>query len=167
MKIMGVDPGTIKTGWGLIDYVDGEFREPSLCGFIGVPQAWRMSQRLAKIHAELHGLMLVHHPDVVAVETPFVGRNPKTALAMGQALAAVMIAAELFSVRLAYYTPSEVKLAVTSYGASDKRDVARSVVAILDIDPVGTLDATDALAVAICFANRRDEAAILQRVDRP
>ncbi len=167
MKIMGVDPGTIKTGWGLIDYVDGEFREPSLCGFIGIPSTWRMSQRLVKIYGELHGLMMDHRPDVVAVETPFVGRNPKTALAMGQALATVQIAAELLSVRLAYYSPSEVKRAVTSYGAADKRDVARSVVAILDIDPVGTLDATDALAVAICYANRRDEAAILQRVDRP
>ncbi len=167
MKIMGVDPGTIKAGWGLLDYEGGEFREPSLCGVIGVPQRWRMSMRLVKIYGELHGLVLRHQPDVVVVETPFVGRNARTALAMGQALAAVMMAAEMSGVRLAYYSPTEVKRAVTSYGFAVKDDVARSVVSILGIEPVGTHDATDALAVAICFANHRDEAAILQREDRP
>lgn len=167
MKIMGVDPGTIKTGWGLIDYVDGEFREPSLCGVISAPSAWRISQRLMRIYSNLDAIVEEHQPDVIAVETPFVGPNPQTAMRIGQAQALAMLVAEHWTIRLAYYTPAEVKRAVTSSGRSDKHQVARSVLTMLNVDAVGTLDATDALAVAVCHANRRDEAAILQRVDRP
>ncbi len=167
MKILGVDPGTITTGWGLIDYKDGKFGE-SLCGFIGVPQAWRMSQRLLRIHNELEHLMEEHDPDIVAVETPFVGRNPRTALAIGQALAVVMLVAEARATRLSFYSPAEVKIAATGYGGANKAQVAEFVLAVLGLNPTGKpFDATDALAVALCHANRRDEAAILQRVNRP
>ncbi len=166
MKILGVDPGTIRMGWGLVNYDDGKFGE-SLCGFIGVPSTWRMSQRLFRIHSELEHLMEEHQPDVVAVETPFVGRNPRTALAIGQALALVMLVAEAWTTRLSYYSPAEVKMAATGYGAAGKAQVAEFVLAVLGLNPTGKpFDATDALAVAVCHANRRDEAAILQRVDR-
>ncbi len=165
--ILGIDPGTIRTGWGLVEYDDGKFGE-SMCGFIGVPQSWRMSQRLFRIHGELDRLMKEHLPDVVAVETPFVGPNPKTALAIGQALAIVMIVAEAWAIRLSYYSPAEVKLAASGYGGAKKAQVAEFVLATLGLNDTGQpFDATDALAVAICYANRRDEAAILQRVNRP
>ncbi len=170
MKILGVDPGTIKTGWGLVDYQDGKFGR-SLCGVVSVPEQWRRSQRLFSIFTQLGQFMDEHEPDVVAVETPFVGRNPQAALAIGQALGCVMILAEMRSTRLAYYSPAEIKRAASGHGGAGKAQVAEFVKAILGLDSlVGVsvpLDATDALAVAICHANRRDEAAILSRVDRP
>lgn len=168
MKILGIDPGTIKMGWGLIYYHDGKFIEPTLCGVVSAPQEWRRSLRLHTIFRDLGLLVVDHDPDVIAVETPFVGRNPQTAIAIGQALAVVLLVAEAQHIRLAYYSPSEVKSAAAGYGGARKDQVAEFVKAILGLDSlVGTLDATDALAVAICHANRRDEAAILSRVDRP
>ncbi len=168
MKILGIDPGTIKLGWGLIYYHDGTFIDKTLCGVVSAPQAWRRSQRLFHIFTHLGQVMDEHEPDVVVVETPFVGRNPQAALAIGQALGAVVILAEMRSIRLAYFSPAEIKRAAAGHGHAGKAQVAEFVKAILGLDSlVGTLDATDALAVAICYANRRDEAAILQRVDRP
>lgn len=168
MKILGVDPGTIKMGWGLIYYHDGKFIEKTLCGVVSAPQAWRRSQRLFHIFTHLGQVMDEHKPDVVVVETPFVGRNPQAAIAIGQALGAVTILAEMRTTRLAYYTPAEIKRAAAGHGHAGKDQVAEFVKAILGLDSlVGSLDATDALATAICHANRLDEAAILQREDRP
>lgn len=170
MKILGVDPGTIKTGWGIVEYEGGEFPW-CMWGTASAPQEWRRPLRLYTIFQELTRVVEEWEPDVIAVETPFVGRNPQTAIAIGQALAVVLLVAEAHHTRLSYYSPAEVKRAATSYGRSDKGQVGRFVMAMLGIDlaKTGRVDdnATDALAVAICHANRRDEAAILQRVDRP
>ncbi len=170
MKIMGIDPGTIRLGYASLEYEDGVFEEGFVWDIITAPAVWRRSKRLHAIFVRLGALVTEFEPDVIAVETPFVGRNVSTALAIGESLGSIKIIAEMHRVRLAYYSPMEVKKAVTGQGNADKVAVAKMVLAILGRDEPVTeikLDATDALAVAICHANRRDEAAILQRVDRP
>jgi crossover junction endodeoxyribonuclease RuvC len=164
MKIMGLDPGTINMGWGVVRYEDGQFREWS-GGVIHAPQGWRLSQRLRTIFNELDKVMGEHAPTVVAIETPFVGRNPKTAIAIGQAQAIGMILAEMAHARVEMYTPAEVKAAASSYGGSRKSQVSEMVGLLLGIEEKLPLDQTDALAVAICFANRMDEAAIMERME--
>ncbi len=167
---MGIDPGTIRLGYASLDYEDGVFGDNLVWDIIAAPADWRRSKRLHDIFVRLGAVVTKHEPDVIAVETPFVGRNVSPALAIGEALGAIKIIAEMHRVRLAYYTPMEVKKAVTGQGNADKVAVAKMVLAILGRDEPVTevkLDATDALAVAICHANRRDEAAIMARSNRP
>jgi crossover junction endodeoxyribonuclease RuvC len=152
VKVIGIDPGTAACGFGIVHESDGRLRAIDH-GWWRTPARERPGRRLKTIFDEVVALVEAHHPDAVALEESFVGVDARTALSVGQARGAVMVAAESAGVECAEYPPARVKHAVCGYGRADKRQVQRMVKAILCLpaEPTPT-HAADALAVAICHA---------------
>ncbi|MBP7694503.1 MAG: crossover junction endodeoxyribonuclease RuvC [Anaerolineales bacterium] len=150
MVVLGIDPGTATTGYGLLrDDVDG----PALVtyGVVLTPAGAPMPERLRTIFHALTQLLLLHRPDTAAVEKLFFSRNVTTALAVGQARGVALLALAEAGVPVGEYTPKDVKLAVAGYGGADKPQVQQMVRAILNLADIPRPDdAADALAVAIC-----------------
>lgn len=152
MIILGVDPGTRVTGWGLIDLTAGEPRALA-CDIITAKASWPIEQRLQHIFSELGDLIATHQPAVVAVEEPFVGENVRSAMAVGEARTVAMLAATLAGLPVHHYPPARIKAAVAGYGLGDKQQVREMLrLQLGGVDLPGSLDATDALAVALCHA---------------
>jgi len=155
MLVLGVDPGTASTGYGLVRERSGRLEALDF-GVVGTPKDIPLPERLLIIHRQLGQLIRVHRPDVLAVEQLFFNRNVRTALAVGQARGVVLLAAAEAGLAVAEYTPPQVKQAVTGYGGADKAQVQGALKLLLGL---GTLphpdDAADALAVAVCCANSR------------
>jgi len=150
MRILGIDPGTIVLGYGLIE---SRRDEMSLVHFDTIKCKARsdMSERLLFLYDELTAVVLKYKPDVLAVETPFVGENVKSALAIGKAQAVVLLVAAQNKKPIYEYSPAQVKHHVADYGASSKEQVQEMVKMLLHLDEVPQPDdAADALAVAIC-----------------
>jgi len=155
MKIMGIDPGTLVMGYGVIlSTDDGNLRHVA-SGVIRQPRQTDLPRRLHLIHRELLALMREHAPDVVAVEDPFVARNVKSALAIGQAQAVALIAAAELELPCYQYSPLKIKQMVTSFGGSGKAQVQDMVRLQLGLAEVPEPhDAADALATAICHVRQ-------------
>ena len=153
MRVMGVDPGTLKMGVGIVDSVSGALASPYHSCISPKPKD-SIEKRLATIFRPLEDKILEFSPDYIAVEHPFVSKNPKTAIAIGQAQAVVLISASLKGIPVARYSPSEIKKSVTNYGGSTKDQVSSMVSILLgNIIIEGSDDVSDALAVAICHHN--------------
>lgn len=160
MKILGVDPSTVATGWGFFDYQDGKYLTPQ-SGVIRGSHRDTLDDRLLVMFEGMEAVIHAKQPDIVCVEAAFVGRNMKTAIALARVWGAITIAAKRAKVQTQFYNPSEIRHAVTSYGQSSKDQVARSVASILgDPDQVIQVDQADALAVAICHVRRSHEQAL-------
>jgi crossover junction endodeoxyribonuclease RuvC len=152
MKILGIDPGTVVMGWGV---VEGEENELALVDFgaITVSEKSPMGERLNRLYTELLKIVRQHKPDCVAVEQPFVAKNVRTALAIGRAQAIALLAAANQKIPAFEYTPAKVKQRVANYGAGSKEQVQEMVRLHLGLAEVPQPnDAADALAVAICHA---------------
>jgi len=150
MKILGIDPGTIVMGYGIID-CDGDDLTLVRFGAISVKEGSPIGERLLAMYTELTTLIAGYRPDVVAVEQPFVAKNVRSALAIGRAQAVAMLAAAGGHVPCFEYTPAEVKQRVASHGASSKAQVQEMVRLHLGLAQIPEPnDAADALAVAIC-----------------
>jgi len=151
MIVLGIDPGTAITGYGVIhETPEGEIQTIDY-GVITTPAGMPLEQRLRNLYQQLRELMLLHQPDSGAVEKLFFQRNVKTALAVGQARGVVLLAFAESGLDVISYSPMEVKQAVTGYGAADKKQVQQMVKALLHLEKVPHPDdAADALAVAIC-----------------
>lgn len=150
MVVLGIDPGTATTGYGLVRDTD---TGPTLvtCGVVLTPAGAPMPERLRAIFRALTQLILLHHPDAAAVEKLFFQRNVSTAMAVGQARGVALLALAEAGVPVGEYTPKDVKLAVAGYGGADKPQVQQMVRAILNLrETPRPDDAADALAVAIC-----------------
>ena len=155
MKIMGIDPGTRVMGYGVILNTAGGDLEYVAAGAISQSPTIELPRRLHLIHRELLALMRQHAPDVVAVEDPFVARNVKTALAIGQAQAVALIAAAELELPCYQYSPLQIKQMVTSYGGSGKEQVQDMVRLQLGLAVAPQPDdAADALAAAICHVRQ-------------
>ena len=153
MLVLGIDPGTYSAGVGAVERADDGY-SPRMSAVLAPPRAAPLAERLAWLHDRLRRTIQDVRPDFVAIETPFVARNVKTALAVGQAQAAAMIAAAALGSPVALYTPSEVKKAVADHGGASKDQVREMARALLGIsEPLESADAADALAVAICHIN--------------
>ena len=153
MIVLGIDPGTAAMGYGLVDRTGGRLRAIDY-GCITTSADTALPERLRHLYDHVAELVETHRPDVVAVERLFFSRNAQTAFAVGQARGVVLLAAAQADVPVREATPSEVKLAVTGYGAADKEQVGRMVAVILQLPDVPHPDDTaDALAIAICIAN--------------
>ncbi len=114
------------------------------------------AERLHRLHTELISYIAQHKPDEIAIEEPFVARNVRSAIAVGQAQAVAMIAAEASGISVQLFAPREVKLAVTGFGDSSKEQVQEMAMLALDLNSAPmSLDASDALAIAICHINAR------------
>lgn len=154
-RIIGIDPGSRHTGWGVIDVVGSELRLVG-CGVISTagrktdPDSF--SARLVKIYDDLRDLLVEHEPDGAAVESVFHARNANSALKLGHARAAALLALAHQGVVVDEYAPREVKQAVTGTGGADKQQVARMVEILVGRTHAMRSDATDAVAVAICHA---------------
>ncbi len=157
MRIMGIDPGTATTGFGLLEH-EGSRLHLLEYGVIrtepGVPDA----ERLLQIHREVEALLKNYRPEVIAVEELFFNKNSRTVLAVGQARGVVMLAAAQADLQVEEYTPLQVKMAVVGYGRAEKRQVQEVVKVLLGLNrPPQPDDAADALAVAICHAHSRQK----------
>ena len=164
MIVLGIDPGLANTGYGVVRSTAG--RLVALDGGVietraGLP----VEQRLADIYAAIDALLVEHDPDGMALEQLYFGQNVKTAFAVGQARGVAMLAAGQRGIECASYTPQQVKAAVCGNGRADKQQVARMVQALLALEQAPTPDhASDALAVAMCHANRAPLSAALAGV---
>ena len=152
MIVLGVDPGTARLGWAVVD--DEPDLRPIDFGLITTQPTTAMPVRLRDIHLEIATLIDRYRPEVVVVEQLFFARNVTTALAVGQARGVVLLAAAQRDVDVAEYTPSEVKQAVVGYGKADKPQMQEMVRLILGLDRVPSPDdVADALALAVCHAH--------------
>ncbi len=161
--ILGVDPGLRVTGWGIVGSQDGALFSPA-CGAIPTQAKQPTEQRLYQIFQELCDVIARWQPAEVAVESPFVGENVRSAFAVGEARAAALLASAQAGLAASAYAPAEVKLAVTGYGRSDKRQVQELVRVQLGLAVAPEPnDASDALAIALCHHMKRMEAKRLER----
>ena len=154
MRIFGVDPGSVHTGYGCIDTTGGRHRIVA-CGALSPPARAPFPEKLRVVHEGLAALMRDCGPDAVAIEDLFYARNARSALTLGHVRGAAMLAAAQAELPVAEYAPAEVKRAVVGYGRADKRQVQQMVALLLGLTaPPERLDVTDALAVAICHAHQ-------------
>jgi crossover junction endodeoxyribonuclease RuvC len=152
VKVLGIDPGTAACGYGIVQESAGRIRALDH-GWWQTSAGERPELRLRTIFEQVQGLIAVHAPDAVALEESFVGADARTALSVGQARGAVLVAAAALGVECAEYPPARVKQAVCGYGRAEKAQVQRMVRAILGLETNPTPNhAADALAVAICHA---------------
>jgi len=150
MRILGIDPGTIAMGYGAI-----ESREDSVtlinCGAFIAPARSPIGERLSYLYNQLMEIISRYQPDAVAIEQPFMSKNVKSALVIGQAQAIAILAATNKGIPTYEYTPAQVKLRVTNYGISSKEQIQEMVRLQLGLTQTPQpSDAADALAVALC-----------------
>lgn len=151
MRILGIDPGTATTGYGVVeDGSEGELATVSY-GTIQTPAGIPLEKRLLSIFEELNKIILFHQPQAAAVEKLFFYKNVTTAMSVGQARGVVVLCFAQAGLPIGEYTPLEVKQAVTGYGNAEKKQVQEMVRLLLKMDVMPKPDdAADALAVAIC-----------------
>ena len=152
MKVIGIDPGTASCGYGIVHESDGRLRAIDH-GWWKTRAGERPELRLKTIFDAVADLIEAHRPDAVVLEESFVGVDARTALSVGQARGAVMVAVANAGIECAEYPPARVKQVVCGYGRAEKQQVQKMVKAILGLpeEPTPT-HAADALAVAICHA---------------
>jgi crossover junction endodeoxyribonuclease RuvC len=154
MRILGIDPGTINLGYGVVD--SEEEMHMVDCGVINLPARLPMEERLRSLYSELSKIIARHKPSEVAIEEPFIGHNVKSAFAIGKAQAIAILAAANQGLPIYYYSPAKVKQQITSYGQSDKQQVQEMVRVQLGLSELPqSSDAADALAVAMCHIQQR------------
>ena len=153
MRVFGVDPGSLRTGYGCID-TDGSRHRLVACGAIATPAAAAFPEKLLAIHRALGQLLRKHRPDCVVVENVFHAANVRSALKLGHARGVALLTAVEGGYPVVEYTPAEVKLAVVGYGRAEKHQVGEMVRLLLGLGEVPEPhDASDALAVAICHVH--------------
>ena len=149
MRVLGIDPGTIAMGYGVIE--GGDELAMVDCGVLAVPSRKLVAERLRLLYSGLSDVIARHRPSEVAIEEPFVAKNIRSALAVGQAQAVAILVATNSDLPVFLYTPTQVKCSATGYGSSDKEQVQEMVRIQLGLAEVPEpSDAADALAVAIC-----------------
>jgi crossover junction endodeoxyribonuclease RuvC len=154
MIVLGIDPGTADTGFGVVHSAGSRLRA-LVDGVIQTRAGVPLERRLADIHTAVGDLLDQHRPDAMAIEELYFGANVRTAFAVGQARGVVLLAAGQRGVPAHSYTPQQVKAAVCGHGRADKHQVARMVARLLGMSvPPDSDHAADALAVAICQCNR-------------
>ncbi|MES9987038.1 MAG: crossover junction endodeoxyribonuclease RuvC [Candidatus Thiodiazotropha endolucinida] len=151
LRIIGIDPGSRMTGYGLIDTdgVHSVYLSHGVIKLSGEP----LPPRLGEIFAKISGLIQEHQPDVMAIEQVFVAKNPSSALKLGQARGAAICAAVYRGLSVAEYTPTRIKQAVVGTGRADKAQIQHMVQMILGLRQKPQADAADALAVALSHAH--------------
>ncbi|MGH9360640.1 MAG: crossover junction endodeoxyribonuclease RuvC [Thermoanaerobaculia bacterium] len=154
MIILGLDPGSLHTGYGLVERQGSALRALAL-GRFSSPARLPLPDRLARLAGALEELLARWHPETVVLETPFHGLNSRSLIVLSEARGALLATLAGRGIAIREYSPAEVKSAVTGNGRADKRQVARMVKILLALEGDGwAADVTDALALAICAAQR-------------
>jgi crossover junction endodeoxyribonuclease RuvC len=161
--ILGIDPGSIVTGWGLIE-IEGNRLCHVAHGTIGVSAALGQAARLSQIYRGIHDIVQQYQPAAVSLEKVFFSRNVQSALKLGQARGMALLAAAQNQIDVSEYSAAEIKVAVVGYGRATKEQVQRMVTALLCLRGAMRADAADALAAAICHVHR---ATFQTRVPQP
>lgn len=152
--VLGIDPGSRNTGWGIVHERSGVL-SLGACGVVRPPTNGAFAERLAVIFRELHALLLFHKVDEVAVEDVFTAKNVATAMKLGQARGAAIAACASHDLPVFDYSPRLIKQSVTGNGAASKDQVSFMVARLLNAKATWAVDAGDALAVGICHLTQR------------
>lgn len=147
--VLGIDPGTLKTGWGVITIEDGVLRHVD-SGVIATKSKEELPERLVQIHRGLREKIESYQPGAVAVEDIFFARHPQGALKLGHARGVALLAAAQAMCPIFSYPPAQVKRAISGHGRAEKAQIARLVTVILRLREAPKEDQADALALAIC-----------------
>jgi crossover junction endodeoxyribonuclease RuvC len=150
VRVLGLDPGSRVTGWGV---VEGAARRPHVCGFgcLRLPRRQGRAQALSAAAGGVADLLADFAPDVVVVETPFAARYPASALALAEVRGAVLAELGRWGGEVREYEPARVKSVIVGHGRAEKRQVAFMVQRQLGLGAAPPHDAADALALALCF----------------
>ena len=166
MLVLGIDPGTATTGYGLVRETEEGGYAVVDYGVVLTPAGLAQEKRLLMLYERLMEILLLHRPDQGAVEKLFFQRNVTTAIAVGQARGVAMLALAQHHLPVAEYTPMEVKQAISGYGGADKLQIQMMVQAVLQLEELPRPDdAADALAVAICHLQSYRMRALLDEGD--
>jgi len=152
-RILGIDPGSRKTGFGILDFDNGAATYVASGTVKSGDGAF--PDRLRTIFAAVRDIVSDYRPDVVAVESVFVAKNAGSALKLGHARSAALCATFEFDVEVAEYTPREVKQAIVGTGSASKDQIEHMVVRLLSLSGAPAEDAADALAIALCHGHQR------------
>lgn len=154
MKILGIDPGSIVTGYGVVEEEQKQLKLIT-CGAIKTPSKATLQDRLKLIYEGITQVLKEHQPQIVSIEEVFYARNIQAVLKLGHARGVILLAAANTGIPIVEYSPRKVKQAVTGNGAASKEQVKRAVGQILIMpDEKLRYDVTDALAIAICHCHR-------------
>ncbi|MCA1828008.1 MAG: crossover junction endodeoxyribonuclease RuvC [Myxococcales bacterium] len=151
MRVLGIDPGSRYCGFGVVEDAGGTRVRHLAHGVLALRESAPIEERLRTLHDGLTRELAAHRPDFVAVEDVFHAKNSRSALVLGQARGVALLAAVQCGARVRSFSPTVIKQAVTGTGRAEKDQVGRMVAVLLGISPLqGRLDASDALAAAIC-----------------
>ena len=149
MRILGIDPGIGKCGWGVIEVQGSKFKALGH-GCIETSPKKELPQRLSEVYKEIERIIKSNSPDCLSIEELFFNTNAKTAFSVGQARGVILLAAAQKNLPIFIYTPLQVKMAITGYGRAEKSQMGKMVKAILLLKDIPKPDDTsDALAVAL------------------
>ena len=165
-RVLGLDPGLRRTGWGVIESVDNRLRHVGH-GVVDTDARSSVPERLCALHEGLAAVLARHAPDEAAVEETFVNRNPESTLKLGLARGVVLLAPAQAGLSVHEYAANRIKKALVGAGHADKEQVALMVRHLLPGVGAAPADATDALAVAICHAHAAGTNARWQRPPEP
>jgi crossover junction endodeoxyribonuclease RuvC len=152
--ILGVDPGSVITGWGVVELEGNQLRHVAH-GILGTSAALGQAQRLRQIHRGIEEVIERYRPAAMSLEKIFFSRNAQSALKLGQARGMSMLAAAQNQIAVSEYSATEIKVAVVGYGHATKEQMQKMVSALLGVRGALRADAADALAAAICHIHRR------------
>jgi crossover junction endodeoxyribonuclease RuvC len=151
MRVLGVDCGGESTGYGVVEMYPAGKLCCLTCGAIKLSSREALARRLSRIYMQLGAIISEHQPDEVAIEDVFYALNVKSALKLGQVRGVAMLAAAVAGLEVSEYSPLTIKSSVVGYGRAEKHQVQLMVTRLLDLPaPPEPLDASDALAIAIC-----------------
>ncbi|MBL7995338.1 crossover junction endodeoxyribonuclease RuvC [bacterium] len=153
MIIMGIDPGTNTTGFGIVRYEKNRL-ECLTSGIIKLPDSYSLPRKLERIYDNMVDIIELYHPKECAIEDVFFSKNVKSSLKLGHARGAAMLGALHHDIHISEYSAKEIKMAVVGNGNASKEQVRFMVKKILDIQKEMTFDESDALGIAICHAHR-------------
>lgn len=154
IRIIGIDPGLRKTGWGIIDCLGNTLRFVA-SGTVRSDEKKTLAARLCQLHDGLSGVLHEHRPQEAAVEATFVNRDAAATLKLGQARGVAMIVPALAGLEVAEYAPNAVKKTVVGAGHAEKGQIRVMVKVLMPRATFDSDDAADALAIAICHAHHR------------
>lgn len=163
VRIIGIDPGLQRTGWGVID-VAGNRLSFVACGTVTSSSGDELAPRLVELHDGLVAVMTEHAPDEAAVEHTFVNTNPTSTLKLGQARGIALLVPARAGLSVAEYQPNAVKKAIVGAGHADKAQIQHMVKILLPKAVWSGADAADALAIAICHAHHRQSSTARMRL---
>lgn len=160
IRILGIDPGSRATGYGVIDKAGDQVHFVA-CGVIRTSSKTDLPDRLKEIHDGVSEVIVKHRPTRAAVEDIFMAVNPSSALKLGHARGVIILAAMQHGLSISEYSPRLIKQAVVGYGQAPKEQVQQMVRVLLRLSSPPSHDAADALAVALCYANRCHPAGLI------